>query len=65
MSGRGTEREDPAATPRRPTRCRTGGISHNLPQEAPGDFIDANLEVDGFGPSPRCVAVPSREPAFR
>ena len=27
----------------------TGGIGHNLPQEAPKAFADAVIEVDGFG----------------
>ena len=26
----------------------TGGIGHNLPQEAPGAFADAIVEVDGY-----------------
>jgi pimeloyl-ACP methyl ester carboxylesterase len=26
----------------------TGGIGHNLPQEAPGAFADAVIEVDGY-----------------
>ena len=29
-------------------RTITGGVGHNLPQEAPGAFVDAVLEVDGY-----------------
>jgi pimeloyl-ACP methyl ester carboxylesterase len=29
-------------------RVITGGIGHNLPQEAPQAFVDAMLEVDSF-----------------
>ncbi len=29
-------------------RLITGGVGHNLPQEAPGAFADAVIEVDGF-----------------
>jgi len=29
-------------------RVITGGIGHNLPQEAPQAFADAILEVDGY-----------------
>jgi pimeloyl-ACP methyl ester carboxylesterase len=29
-------------------RVITGGIGHNLPQEAPQAFADAVLEVDGY-----------------
>ena len=29
-------------------RTLTGGIGHNLPQEAPRDFVDAIAEVDTF-----------------
>jgi len=29
-------------------RTVTGGVGHNLPQEAPQAFVDAVLEVDGF-----------------
>jgi pimeloyl-ACP methyl ester carboxylesterase len=29
-------------------RVLTGGIGHNLPQEAPQAFADAVLEVDGY-----------------
>jgi pimeloyl-ACP methyl ester carboxylesterase len=29
-------------------RTLTGGIGHNLPQEAPAEFVDAILEVDSF-----------------
>ena len=30
-------------------RLVTGGIGHNLPQEAPQAFAEAIVEVDGFG----------------
>jgi len=29
-------------------RTISGGVGHNLPQEAPKSFVDAILEVDGF-----------------
>jgi pimeloyl-ACP methyl ester carboxylesterase len=29
-------------------RTITGGVGHNLPQEAPERFVDAVMEVDGF-----------------
>ena len=29
-------------------RVITGGVGHNLPQEAPQAFVDAIIEVDGF-----------------
>jgi pimeloyl-ACP methyl ester carboxylesterase len=29
-------------------RIITGGIGHNLPQEAPQAFVDAIVEVDGY-----------------
>jgi pimeloyl-ACP methyl ester carboxylesterase len=29
-------------------RIITGGIGHNLPQEAPQDFAQAVIDVDGF-----------------
>jgi hypothetical protein len=29
-------------------RTITGGVGHNLPQEAPQSFLDAVIEVDGF-----------------
>jgi pimeloyl-ACP methyl ester carboxylesterase len=29
-------------------RIVTGGVGHNLPQEAPKAFVDAVIEVDGF-----------------
>ena len=29
-------------------RIITGGVGHNLPQEAPRAFADAVIEVDGF-----------------
>ena len=29
-------------------RTVTGGVGHNLPQEAPKAFTDAVIEVDGF-----------------
>ena len=31
-------------------RTISGGIGHNLPQEAPRQFVDAIIEVDGFSP---------------
>jgi hypothetical protein len=31
-----------------PHRTLTGGIGHNLPQEAPLDFVHAIEEVDSF-----------------
>jgi hypothetical protein len=33
---------------RRITVCITGGIGHNLPQEAPQAFAQAIVDVDGF-----------------
>jgi hypothetical protein len=29
-------------------RTMTGGVGHNLPQEAPEQFVEAVMEVDGF-----------------
>ncbi len=29
-------------------RITTGGVGHDLPQEAPQAFVDAILDVDGF-----------------
>ena len=29
-------------------RTISGGVGHNLPQEAPKSFVEAVLEVDGF-----------------
>ena len=31
---------------------RRGGIGHNLPQEAPGPFAEAIIDVDGFESQP-------------
>ena len=31
-------------------RTITGGVGHNLPQEAPEQFVQAVMEVDGFSP---------------
>ncbi len=31
-----------------PIGSLTGGVGHNLPQEAPRAFADAVIEVDGF-----------------
>ena len=42
-------------------RTNSGGIGHNLPQEAPQAFADAIVEVDGYVPStPYSVAEASR-----
>jgi pimeloyl-ACP methyl ester carboxylesterase len=32
-------------------RLITGGVGHNLPQEAPGDFAQAIIDVDAYAPS--------------
>ena len=49
----GAPHPDPAAYAARFTgkyahRTLSGGIGHNLPQEAPLDFTDAIQEADGF-----------------
>ena len=37
-----------AFTGRKEHRDLTGGLEHNLPQEAPRDFAQAIVDVDGF-----------------
>ena len=32
-------------------RLITGGVGHNLPQEAPGDFAQAIIDVDAYSSS--------------
>jgi pimeloyl-ACP methyl ester carboxylesterase len=51
----GAPHPDPSAyatrfTGRYTHRTISGGVGHNLPQEAPEAFVDAVIDVDGFAP---------------
>jgi hypothetical protein len=53
VDANGAPHPDPASytskfTKKYAHRTLTGGIGHNLPQEAPVDFVDAILEVDSW-----------------
>ena len=53
LSANGAPHPDPRSYAKRFTgkyahRTLTGGIGHNLPQEAPQVFADAVVEVDGY-----------------